>query len=223
VIRSLMKRAAQTLLGSNSAMKMSIDFASWKYAKSAIQQPIPTGPVLHLHNYSVINNPKLLALLKKVCYTPQDVRAAWIGVGVPKTDSADFKPFPKWATEHWAMYSGFLAYVRQKGDGGQILDVGCGVGHATVCLATILDTYTVTGIDVDDIAIMFADRFNKTSNKVRYICGDFLHFTSSQRHTYIFALEILEHLPPALHYEFIDKCLSMLARGGAFYHNPKRA
>lgn len=214
-IKSL-KRAARILLGANLAMKLSVDFASWKYAKSVIEQPIPTDPVLYLHSYSIINNPRLLVLLKKACYTPQDVRAGWIRGAIPHTDSVEFRPLAKWATEHWAMYSGFLPHIQRNDEMAQILDVGCGLGHATVCLATVLDMHTVIGIDIDDIAIRFAERFNKRSN-VRYIQGDFLRFTSSQRYAYIFALEILEHLPPALHYMFIDKCLSMLTEEGLLF------
>jgi len=193
-----------------------IELVSLNYKRTIVQRAIPDGTVLHLRSYSVINDPAMLALLKKICYGKHDIRAGWVGPGVPATDSLEFKPLAKWALCHWSMYSGFLPQVRQMHDGGQILDVGCGTGHATICLSTILPGYTVTGIDMDDIAIRFAERFNKTRN-VRYIHYDFLNFPSTQRYTYIFSLEILEHIPSTRHYEFVDKCLSMLQNEGLLF------
>jgi 2-polyprenyl-3-methyl-5-hydroxy-6-metoxy-1,4-benzoquinol methylase len=195
---------------------MRIHLTAWKYRKSVIHQKIPTGPLLYLSSFSIINDPGLLALLNKACYTRKDLRAGWVGEGVPSTDLANFKPLAKWATEHWAMYTGFLSYVREKSNGSQILDVGCGLGYATACLAAVLDTYTITGIDNDDIAIRFAKKFNTRCN-VQYIYGNFLAFRASQPYKYLFALEILEHIPPEYHYQFIDKCLSLLANDGLLF------
>jgi 2-polyprenyl-3-methyl-5-hydroxy-6-metoxy-1,4-benzoquinol methylase len=214
LLYSLM-RVAMDLL-TESVTRMSIDLTAWRYKKHIIHQVISTGAVLHLHFYSIINNPGLLGLLKKAVYTRRDTRAGWIGAGVPHTDSASFKPLADWATQHWTMYTGFLSYVKDNSDGSRILDVGCGLGSATVCLASILDTYTVTGIDVDDIAIRFAKRFNRRDN-VRYIHRNFLTFRARQPYSYVFALEILEHIPPDLHYKFIDKCLSLLAKNGLLF------
>lgn len=155
-------------------------------------------------------------LLKRACYTRKDLRAGWVGEGLPRTDLAEFKPLAKWATEHWAMYTGFFSYISKKDKGGQILDVGCGLGYATACLARILDSFIITGIDNDDIAIKFAKRFN-TGNNVNYVQSNFSLYRASQRYEYIFALEILEHIKAENHYKFIEKCLSLLAKNGLLF------
>jgi 2-polyprenyl-3-methyl-5-hydroxy-6-metoxy-1,4-benzoquinol methylase len=157
----------------------------------------------------------LLRLLSKVCYGRRDVRAGWIGPGLPQTDYTEFKPLANWALQHWAMYSGFVSHA-EVDDGDRILDVGCGTGHATVCLASVFPTCTIVGIDIDDLAVVFARSFNSGGN-VCYVHSSFLDFWPSQRYAYIFALETLEHIQPARHYEFVDKCLGMLEEDGLLF------
>ncbi len=199
----------------DSLMRMGICFMSWTHGKTVIRHPIPAGPVLSLEYYSIINDSRMLCFVKRTCYTRRDTRAGWIGPGIPYTDSAGFRPWSDWATQHWAMYCAFLPFVRNIAN-GQILDVGCGLGHTTTCLATVLGTQRITAIDIDPVAIEFARRFNERSN-VRYIRSDFLCYKPSQKYQYIFALEILEHLSSTQHYEFVDKCLSMLSDEGLLF------
>ncbi len=232
-VNRFLKKAGKTLLGErcSRALKRKVGRLSrqleWMFlpqtinvlsrrAKRVVMRPIPNGPVLHLHSYSAVNDRALLRLCREVCFGKQDIRAGWIGAGLPNTDAPDYQPLARWATQHWAMYSGFLPLVRPNCSGGRILDVGSGTGHATVCLGAIFQGMTVTGIDNDGIATRFAEKMNQRSN-VRYVRDDFLSFESGQRYAYIFALEIMEHLPATLHNSFIDRCLSMLDVGGRLF------
>lgn len=184
-------------------------------AVSVISQPF-SGTKLYLNSYSIIDSLCLLKVIKEVCYTKQDVRAGWIGPGIPFTHSSVFKPIARWALQHWAMYSGFLPMVNK--NGGRIVDVGCGMGYATVCLASILVNYTITGIDTDGLCIKFSNLFNrKYKERVGYIQEDFMSFNQYSNYDYIFALEILEHIPAALHCSFVDKCLSLLSHDGLLF------
>lgn len=185
--------------------------------RQVVRAPIPQDTIFNLRSYSIVNSPELLALIKEACYGKKDIRAGWIGAGIPYTDNHDFVRIAKWAMQHWARYSGFLNYISRGERAVRILDVGCGTGHATICLASILDGYAVTGIDYDDEAIQFARRFNNMGRNVSYICGDFSNFVFRDQKEYIFALEILEHLPSSRHYEFIDKCLAMLTNQGLLF------
>lgn len=184
-------------------------------AVSVISQPF-NGTRLYLNSYSIIDSLPLLEVIKKVCYTKRDVRAGWIGPGIPFTHSSAFQAIARWALQHWAMYSGFIPMVNR--NGGRIIDVGCGMGYATVCLASILANYTITGIDVDELCIKFSNLFNrKYKERVVYIQDDFISFDQYCKYDYIFALEILEHIPTALHYSFVDKCLSLLSHDGLLF------
>jgi 2-polyprenyl-3-methyl-5-hydroxy-6-metoxy-1,4-benzoquinol methylase len=181
--------------------------------KTRVYFEVLEKPILGLSCYSVINDVFLLEEIKKSCYT-QDVRASWIGHGLSLTHNKEFENWAIWALEHWAMYSGFLS--RTENLRGRILDVGCGVGHATSCLASIFQNCDITGIDKDKECVDFANKYN-TEPRVNYVQSDFMSFNSGDKFEYIFALEILEHLLPSLHYTFVDKCLSLLANNGLMF------
>lgn len=59
--------------------------------------------------------------------------------------------------------------------GQSVLDVGCGVGTAGLCLATRVDDVSVTGLELQPrlraLATRNADN-NHLSDRVRFVCGD---------------------------------------------------
>lgn len=169
-------------------------------------------PQLHLDQYSIVNDLQLLELMKTVCYSNQDVRAGWYGPGLPFTQVESFFPWANWAVQHWAMYSAFLDGIPLQAS-LQILDLGCGSGHATRCLSHVLPNAHLTGVDLDPVSITFAKAFNAAPS-IEYVGEDVFNYNPQKRFDIIFALEILEHLPAQKHYGFLDRALSMLAPGG---------
>ena len=181
--------------------------------KTRVYFEVLEKPILDLSYYSVIDDVFLLEEIKKSCFT-QDVRASWIGHGLPLTHNKEFENTAIWALEHWAMYSGFLSRIENLR--GRILDVGCGVGHATSCLASIFQNCDIMGIDKDKECVDFANKYN-TESQINYVQSDFMSFNFGNKFEYIFALEILEHLSSSMHYVFVDKCLSLLANDGLMF------
>jgi len=164
---------------------------------------------------NIINDQNLLQSLKDICFTDVDLRSGWVGPGIPKTNDQKIAPFAKWALEHWYMYESFLNDEIMRSS-GEILDIGCGIGYATINLATLLPQYRITGIDNDKSGIAFAKKYN-SQNNIHYIDSDFFKLKKDKKYTYVFALEVYEHLPPLLHDLFIEKCLSTLAPGGKIF------
>lgn len=162
--------------------------------------------------YSVIEDVSLLNEIKKVCYTSKDVRASWIGCGIPSTSVEEFKPLAKWALEHWEMYTGF--FLSAKPNPKRILDVGCGSGYATLNLSREFDCFVI-GVDSDLECINFAKTYNKNP-QVLFLSKDIFDFKDGY-FDYVFALEILEHIPQQFHFDFIEKCLSLLIPGGMLF------
>ncbi|PNX46816.1 MAG: hypothetical protein BV459_05665 [Thermoplasmata archaeon M11B2D] len=168
---------------------------------------------LGLSKISEVNDLDLLKMIKIHCYLDNDVRPVWIGAGIPHTDNQDMVAFANWATQHWAMYYGFLRNLNPLGS-FDVLDVGCACGHSSNCLSSVFVNSQVVGIDISTSSITFANKYNKADN-LKYICDDFFNY--SGRFDYIFALEILEHLPHEKHFRFVDRCLSLLSPGGSLF------
>ena len=168
-------------------------------------------PPLNVH---VIDDEERLNALKNICFTAKDLRAGWIGPGLPKTNQPEFQALAKWATEHWYMYESFVPEISI--DTSNILDIGCGIGHSTINLATLFPKMTVTAVDSDAAAIEFAKRYNSKDN-ISYVAQDFFRFKSDEKFQYIFCLEIFEHLPPELHDVFMEQCLSLLKPTGKMF------
>jgi len=174
-------------------------------------------PELHQSTYYVIDDLVLLKIIQQSCYTGNDVRASWIGPGLPYTHCKKYKRWTLWALNHWAMYSGFLSLVSQNNKSA-LLDVGCGTGYSTVCLSSICSNFSVVGVDIDEDCIEFANRYNSGGPMLSYAVTDFVTWNvENSRYNYVFALDVLEHIPSVLHYEFVDKCLSMLTEHGLLF------
>jgi len=178
--------------------------------------------ILHLNRYSQIDNQLLLDEIIESCYTNEDLRASWIGSGLPMTKNKEMKspslPYTYWSTwalEHWAMYSGFLDSINDRNGNYRILDMGCGIGHATSCLSTIFKNSNIDAIDLDKDCINFANKYNKNIN-INYIDCSFENFNNNL-YDYIFALEIYEHLPPESHVLFMEKVFSLIKPGGLIF------
>ncbi len=98
----------------------------------------------------------------------------------------------------------------------EILDIGCGVGNMSMNLASALPSYNVVGLDLNQNVTAFANKFNSQQNL--YIGSEDAFDTKNKnRFKYIFALEILEHLNAAQHFEFVDLMLEALTPDGLLF------
>jgi len=175
-----------------------------------------TNKSAFLDRYSVINDENTLELLRKICFTDKDVRAGWLGAGLPKTEEKSYQKLADWATEHLFIYFSFFPYLKDAGEKKEILDVGSGIGFATVCLAELWPKSNFVGIDYDKEAVRVARLFNHASN-VTYLEKDFFQYKSRKTYDYIFALEVMEHVPASQHDELIKKCMALLAPEGKLF------
>ncbi len=161
-----------------------------------------------------INILNILKEIKEVSYTDKDVRASWVGPGPASTDCFDYLNLAKWANEHLHMYEGFYNEINRTS--GKIMDIGCGAGFATINLLNNFSNFKINAIDFDEKCINFANKYNSHKN-INYINNDIFICEIKDKFDYIFALEILEHLPAEHHYSFIDLCLSYLKDDGKLF------
>jgi len=167
--------------------------------------------------YQVIDDIFLLKLIHQYSHIDKDDRATWIAPGIPYTHCKKYKLSANWAFYHWIMYEGFLNLINFD-NAIRFLDVGCGTGYATKCLSSIYPKIFIDGLDISKNSIKFANKYNNDVSLLKYINVDFLVWNSNGiKYDYIFALEILEHINPKFHYEFIDKCLSLLTTNGLLF------
>jgi 2-polyprenyl-3-methyl-5-hydroxy-6-metoxy-1,4-benzoquinol methylase len=94
---------------------------------------------------------------------------------------------------------------------GRVLDMACGTGYGTDILAEAPLVITVTGIDLSEDAINYA---NKTyaNHKINFIQKDFFSFSDDKLFDTIVSLETIEHIyNPA---RGVQHLLSLLKPGG---------
>lgn len=166
-------------------------------------------------NYSIIDDPYILQTIKKVCFTKKDVRAGWFGSGLPKTNLKQYQNFADWATEHLMMYQAFLPICKKKNP-GRVLDIGSGLGYASLALAHYFKNSKVFALDYDEEAVFIAKKFN-SHPRLNFLFQDFFNFSSEEKFDYIFALEVLEHIKAEEHDQFMKKCLKLLERNGLLF------
>ena len=179
---------------------------------------------LHLDSYAHINEPVLLNEIFNACYTNGDLRATWIGPGIPATESKiimDSNPklpityWSTWAMEHWAMYSGFL-HLTNINKKNIILDAGCGAGFTTTNLAYIFNKSKVIGVDLDTSSIVFANKYNNHKH-IQYINCNLLDFAHDEKFDIIYLMDTMEHLNASDHEILINKLFGMLNPHGYIF------
>lgn len=95
--------------------------------------------------------------------------------------------------------------------GTRVLDMACGCGYGSDRLAELNPDKTVIGVDIDPLAIAFAQAHYQRPN-LRYVCADAETFSSKEKFDSIVSLETIEHLPRPR--QLIENCAALLAEGG---------
>jgi 2-polyprenyl-3-methyl-5-hydroxy-6-metoxy-1,4-benzoquinol methylase len=179
----------------------------------------PCLPQLGLSEKSIVSDRTALEFISFIDYMGKDVRAAWYGGGIPKSELSEFEPLANWALEHWAMYYAFIHGQDGRGYGlvdGDVLDIGCGAGNMTHNLATVLSSRNVVGVDLDMNLMRFASTFC-SHPRVEYRAQNAFDVSNQRKFAAVFAIEILEHLPAHRHHEFVESCLGLLKSGGLLF------
>ena len=154
-------------------------------------------------------------LIRLIAYEGRDVRATWVGAGIAQTSIDELKPFAAWANSHWGMYFGFNNYFSEISE-GYVLDIGCGTGNMTANLSHVFPERKIEGLDLNLRVLSFAKQFNSNSN-IEYKYENAFNQKNLGRFSACFAVEILEHIPPLMHNQFIDGCLAALKPGGLLF------
>jgi 2-polyprenyl-3-methyl-5-hydroxy-6-metoxy-1,4-benzoquinol methylase len=110
---------------------------------------------------------------------------------------------------YWFARRYYAALVRRYGPkGGQLLEMGCGLGHL---LGLLQDDYDCVGIDLIDYSIE-QTRLNAPKAKALQMSADDLSTFPDASFNVVVALHLVEHLPNPLH--TIQEVNRILAPGG---------
>lgn len=96
--------------------------------------------------------------------------------------------------DHRARYSKAISFLN--GD-EKVLDIACGIGYGSFMIAREKMGVRVTGVDISDKAIQFAERYYSLPN-IRYICGDCLKVDlAPEVYDVVVSFETIEHIENA--------------------------
>lgn len=170
----------------------------------------------HLRSY--IDEPEFIALLQWLTYGGPDICAAWIGKYQPATRSTDEKlaDLARFSREHYFLY---LYFVRNWMEcRGRVLDIGSGTCQRT----SMLSRYSthVDGVELDPVQARFGGKYNGGGSISLYVGSypeQFSILDPIPTFDYIFASEIIEHVPLEEQERFIGFSLSILNPGGRMF------
>jgi SAM-dependent methyltransferase len=122
--------------------------------------------------------------------------------------------------DHLARTLGDCLYqpLEQYGNGGSILDLGCGLGNTGTELAGNA-YHDYTGVDISDVAI---DKARKKAEedcrteKNRYIRSDILSYEPAQQFDVILFRDSIYYIPGSKVREMLARYSKFLKRGGVF-------
>ena len=168
----------------------------------------------HLRSY--IDDIRDIGLLTLLTWKGADVAPAWKGPYQPCTRSNDaaLASLARFNRDHYLFYRAFVERYMEKR--GKVLDVGCGSGQRTSMLARYSES--VMAIDSDPSKISIGAIINHANN-IEWLYDEFISWSEQNEDTfdYIFAVEMIEHVPLAMHTIFIDKLTKKLNSGGALF------
>lgn len=101
----------------------------------------------------------------------------------------------------------FAAQFVKKGD--NILDMACGAGYGSHYIAEHCPDITITGVDISESAIDYAQR-NYVQTNIKFVQGDIIDYQVATPADVIISLETVEHLEkPELFIAHVNKLLKV--------------
>lgn len=167
----------------------------------------------HLRSY--IDDIRALDLLNVLTWKGNDVAAAWFGAHEPATrsDDAALASLARMSRDHYLFYRALVEdCVEREGD---VLDVGCGSGQRTAMLSRYAKH--VAAIDSDAMKVSMAAVTNG-NGRIDWVLADFMDWArnnSERVFDYVFAVELIEHVPLDEQEAFIEALIGKVAGGGA--------
>jgi len=104
-------------------------------------------------------------------------------------------------------------YVKLMPEQGEILDIGCGVGHVSYLLSLTSGDRQITGIDYDCEKINIANNCFAKNPKLEFICGDVTNMDFSKKDGYLL-LDVLHYFPVKDQTSLLEKCIGNLKENG---------
>lgn len=130
-------------------------------------------------------------------------------VSCKKRDSGEPSVNELSISRHFLRYKflSLLAYNKN------VLDYGCGCGYGSYILGSVADK--VVGLDLDDKAIAFANKYNKSKN-IEFFVSNYKKLDNDYNFDLIISVETFEHIKIDEIDYFITILSSMLKDGGIF-------
>ncbi len=123
-----------------------------------------------------------------------------------KLTEKDILDFEKWFLPQWKIINSQISIKENT----SVLEIGSGVG-GVFSLLKKKGEFDYTGIELDEKAVQFTNRFFKTNC---FKVSPIEEFNVTKKYDYIFAFEVLEHLENPL--LAVSKIASLLKKGGYF-------
>jgi SAM-dependent methyltransferase len=164
---------------------------------------------------SYIDDVKMFGLLEFLTWRGMDVAPTWQGAYQPATRSndSDLCDLCKFNRAHYLFHRALIErHVERE---GRILDAGCGAGSRT----TMLRRYAKSVVAIDsDMLKIAAGAYLNTGPDIEWVFDDILSWSKNEGiglFDYIFAIEVIEHIPLDLHRSFIATLAGLVKPGGA--------
>lgn len=95
--------------------------------------------------------------------------------------------------DHLARYLMACKYIHPS---DVVLDFACGCGYGSSCIIINANPAKITGCDIDENSIEFANRFYRKQG-IEFLCADIVNFNNFQPDTFdvIVSYETIEHIP----------------------------
>ena len=135
------------------------------------------------------------------------------------TQNAVLPEFPRFISYgHRAMYLGPAAIMGHQPS--SVIDIACGDGFGYHALMSHNAIESYWGIDSSPTEIQKGRRLLVNPNHVM-VSGDWLTYPEDSLvpADFVFCIEVLEHVPPHVRYEFVDKC-ARFAKKNLFLSTP---
>ena len=104
---------------------------------------------------------------------------------------------------------------QRKPDARHILELGCGEGYSTTCLARLFPYATIDAVDIaENIGRLYAGPTDRVNFKIAY--AEDMSLTHADAYDLIVVTDVLHHVPTSARPSFLKAVRTLLAKDGLF-------